>query len=60
MSAADQVWKENPTIRRHLEDNYDYAKKVESAIEQSRKRIAKDMLAMQSKLVEIQTKKDAV
>ena len=54
MSLVDQVWKDSPSVRYHLEENYDYAKKVESAIEQSRKRIAKDMLAMQSKLAEIQ------
>ena len=37
-------------LREHLEENYDYAKRVEGAIDGTRKRVAADILSLQSRL----------
>ena len=41
-----QVMSDTEGLRVHLEENYDYAKKVESAIDHTRKKVANDILAM--------------
>ena len=53
MSPVDVVLKKDSGLRHHLEENYDYAKKVESAIDKTRQRLASDMLALQSQLTQI-------
>ena len=37
-------------LREHLEENYDYAKRVEGAIDGTRKRVAADILSLQGRL----------
>lgn len=53
MSPIDVVLKKDSGLKHHLEENYDYAKKVESAIDKTRQRLASDMLALQSQLTQI-------
>ena len=53
MSPVDVVLKKDGGLRHHFEENYDYAKKVESAIDKTRQRLASDMLALQSQLTQI-------
>ena len=48
VSAVDSALKNDRGLRYHLEENYDYAKKVESAIDKTRQRLASDMLALQN------------
>ena len=44
-------------LRRHLEENYDYAKRVESHIDKQRQKVAHDVLSLQERLASIQTSK---
>ena len=37
-------------LTQHLEENYDYAKRVEGAIDGTRKRVAADILSLQGRL----------
>jgi len=45
-------------LRGHLEANYEYAKRIEGAIEAQRRKVASDMLAVQDRLSSVQTKKN--
>jgi len=52
-SAANPVehYLENiSSLKDHLEVNYEYAKRVEDAIEQTRRKVAGDMLSMKERL----------
>ena len=53
MSPVDVQLKRDSGLKYHLEENYDYAKKVESAIDKTRQRLASDILALQSQLTKI-------
>ena len=48
VSTVDSALKNDRGLRYHLEENYDYAKKVESAIDKTRQRLVSDMLALQN------------
>lgn len=47
-------------LQAHLEENYDYAKRIEGSIDSSRKNIATELLAMQKQLSQIKDKKEAL
>ena len=47
-------------LRHHLESNYEYAKKIETAIEAQRKKVANDMLAMKDRLTTVEKKKSSL
>ena len=47
-------------MQAHLEENYDYAKRIETSIDSSRKKIANDLLKMQSRLSEIKNKRGSI
>lgn len=50
---VDQILNEANGIRDQLEENYDYAKEVESSIESQRQKLADDILKLQKSLIRV-------
>ena len=42
-------------VQAHLEENYDYAKRIERAIQDARKSVAQDVVSMQDRLAIVQS-----
>ena len=54
---VDHYLENTSQLRQHLEVNYEYAKRVEGAIDTQRQKLAGDMLSMQTRLSGVEAEK---